>query len=696
MGNLSTTAISPADAFAKIQAWIVGTGTGQLGWTLVDTITSGSDVVFQIPGSYARPTVYVRMTTNMKDEGLDPVGLHSNITFRLYRTWTVGTHSGTGEVGRIGPDLFMPPGYQATQNNAVFIPSKPFTIRHSETVPLLTSSANSGLRSNFCFNGKGAYFLDLNSPYPVRFYDLAQNTAYSINATATGFIPGTQCILTIDQQGREYLWTLRQTPTIGTYWQRYDVYNDTWTAMADPPWSGSGSYGMCPWAWDGADYIYVMFGSTGTSAKAFARYSISGNTWTSLASTPSPPSAFINYGVAVTGEASKMAYVPAAVSGHAHDEIYWGLNTTGDAIWWRYDVTSNTWAASPTTGLPSIPSNHFNYHGCFTWFDPTKGTNGTIYVCVGAATSGVDYIYPFDLATNTWGSRVIPWNVQNDVWSSTDYTAGYAAFWRRTYFGALRLPATSAALNIFGVGSADGFALVASWVPTGGAASIQRFIIVGFYNSYMKTDKFTTTGAISPGTGVTIAHDGSNTGKLLIGDGIEIYDPNASLRPQYRGSNYIAGGGETCTITAIPDSQHIMVDQVVGSYSTGVLIGQDIASCVVGNDDMYFGCLRSEYGYQFNGEGDYYVCQPVVSQARTGYLGRRNVAVLSALQLYNPNTLRPEYNTVGELPFVWTQNPLANANDTDTLNGHPYFVVVPWLRSRLSDPRGYEFGPTDG
>ena len=111
---------------------------------------------------------------------------------------------------------------------------------------------------------------------------------------------------------------------------------------------------------------------------------------------------------------------------------------------------------------------------------------------------------------------------------------------------------------------------------------------------------------------------------------------------------------------------------------------------------MHFGCLRGEYGYQPDGEADYYVAQPVISQARATAPGRRNVAILSALQLYNPNAFRADFNTVGELPNLWSQNPLANPNDVDTLNEHPYFVFSPFLRKRLVDPRGYELGPTDG
>jgi hypothetical protein len=219
---------------------------------------------------------------------------------------------------------------------------------------------------------------------------------------------------------------------------------------------------------------------------------------------------------------------------------------------------------------------------------------------------------------------------------------------------------------------------------------------VGFYNSYMKTDMFTTTAPISAGTAVSIAHNGVNTGKLAVGDWVEIYDQNAAVQPQLRGQTWTPGGGESCVITNIPDPQHIIVESVVGSYSTGVLLGQDIASAVVGNDDMHFGCLRGEYGYQPMGEADYYVAQPVISAARGTAPGRRNVAILSTLQLYNPNTLRPDFNTVGELPNLWSQNPLANPNDTDTLNGHPYFVFSPFLRKRLVDTRGYELGPTDG
>src|SRR4051812_7302566 len=109
MGFLNIAAGTPSDALSKIVAWATGSGAGQLGMTLEDTITPGMDVVVSTQGvGGARPKLYIRITASVLAKSPTDAGsqLLDNVTFRLYRSWNAGTHTGKGEAGRFGPRVW--------------------------------------------------------------------------------------------------------------------------------------------------------------------------------------------------------------------------------------------------------------------------------------------------------------------------------------------------------------------------------------------------------------------------------------------------------------------------------------------------------------------------------------------------------------------------------------------------------------
>lgn len=699
MGRLHTIATSPTDAFGQLAAWIEGTSAEDLGWTLVDTLTA-TDKVYSIAGQdIARPTIYVRMTMNVKDEapGSNPIGNQENIVFRIYRSWSTGTHTGKGEAGRIGPRIEVAPHYRVREwgkRKALFLPaSEQYSV---EKVPF--TNFNIQEVSSWAFNGRGVYFL-CDSLTGIFFYDFSTHEVSTIGrvAPANEAGVGTLLILTNDVEGFEYLWMMVQIPS-GTNeaFYRYDVHNDTWSAaLTAPPWSDFW-YDVRPWAWDGADTFYMVKGETpGGLGSPFAKYTISTDTWISLATVPyldnwSTSDVQVNY--------SRMVYVPASLSGHTHDEIYASFfEGNGWNQWSRYDVVTDTWTTSPT-GIANLPVSHTLVR---LWLDPTIGNHGTIFgIFIDTSTFEPSILHAYDIENNTWSAQIRTWNATEDAWKVYGYemSLGVTSFTPvRTYAGALYLPATLE-INIEAIGNKDFISIVSHWRQGLDGPPIQRWAYAGFYHSYMKTDKFTASSGFGNGKNVTVTVTESVTDLLVAGDFIEIYDPTASVVPQAKGQPYVSGGGEICRIASITNEHQIVLDAVCHSYSAGVLLGQDIAGAVVGNDCQMFCALRGENGFYFSGEADLYHATPLISKDNAGSFGKRSVGILSGLQLSQNNPALNSYNTVGELYGIWTANFLSNTYNEglpryEVRDGEYYFIFSPYLKHRLTDSRNFEIGP---
>jgi hypothetical protein len=103
----------------------------------------------------------------------------------------------------------------------------------------------------------------------------------------------------------------------GKKFVKYDVPNNSWAALAEPPEAirDSGS----AMAWDGGDYIYV---ARGVNSKAFWRYSISSDSWEVLSDAPY-----------VFNDGSDMVYI--------NGYIYASFGSSNAFA--KYNVSSGTW-----------------------------------------------------------------------------------------------------------------------------------------------------------------------------------------------------------------------------------------------------------------------------------------------------------------------------------------------------------------
>lgn len=176
----------------------------------------------------------------------------------------------------------------------------------------------------------------------------------------------------------------------GSQFERYDPATNAWTQLAATP-TGTVRRHM---AYDGGDYIYLGY-SQGTNV--LARYSISGNTWTTM---PSPPSgtngvvirngklyftdAFVatfnfNSFNPATSAYSTLANAPVGIWTIIGGDGNYLYGTPNDfSALWQYDISTNTW-----TSYTGGSDYALAYEGCSVTASvvaaqATCGTNGGV------------------------------------------------------------------------------------------------------------------------------------------------------------------------------------------------------------------------------------------------------------------------------------------------------------------------------
>ena len=156
---------------------------------------------------------------------------------------------------------------------------------------------------------------------------------------------------------------------VGTTFYRYSISGNSWSTMTAIPASVSSGGDIIS---TGNDYLYAHRGS---SAKDFYRYSISGNSWSNMASTTVSFAAGASLVYPVSGD-----YMYATAGGG-------GSNTT----FYRYSISSNSWSA--TTSAP--------------------GTSGFTSGASLAYSGSGDYIYTF----TGWVANFYRYAISGDSWT---------------------------------------------------------------------------------------------------------------------------------------------------------------------------------------------------------------------------------------------------------------------------------------
>ncbi len=159
---------------------------------------------------------------------------------------------------------------------------------------------------------------------------------------------------------------------------RYSISGNSWTTLTSPPAAFSGGVTLVMQA--SSNTIYAVRGG-GTNS--FYRYSIGGNSWTTLSTIP---------GTVVNSYSSS----PLAVMSQDGNSIY-VIGGDGSTAFYRYSVTSSSW-----TTLSSIPASLRNYNAHIFW----NGSEPYIYVTRGStgSVSTPAELYRYTIASNSWTS----------------------------------------------------------------------------------------------------------------------------------------------------------------------------------------------------------------------------------------------------------------------------------------------------
>jgi hypothetical protein len=168
-----------------------------------------------------------------------------------------------------------------------------------------------------------------------------------------------------------------------SFW-RYDCQADAWQQLANPP-GGTLGVGTCL-QWDSANSRLWALITNGVATPTFQYYDPTTNTWTARSVTNLP---------ATFGTDGNMAMPTMGAGAASSDFIY--LVGNNAATFYRYQISTNAWVASPTT-VANAPTA--SGAGCGLVFLPGHGGgNDHIIRVAGGATNRVDQ---YSISGNAW------------------------------------------------------------------------------------------------------------------------------------------------------------------------------------------------------------------------------------------------------------------------------------------------------
>src|SRR3989338_8185798 len=251
--------------------------------------------------------------------------------------------------------------YAATSTNIVGGTTLSLSTISTSVTQTSDADFNAGTQSTTVVSGggAGASVVLAGTSIPVNAWDTALKAAPGAIAIGSNIIRN---------GADDTIYVTQGNSATGFY--RYTISTNTWTTLAVVPGALANGSNMIR---NGADdTIYVTQGSGNTG---FYKYTISTNTWTSLA---------VNPGV---GAGSRM------IRNGADDTIYvtQGNSTTG---FYRYTISTNTWTTlAVAPGALSDGSSMIR-----------NGADDTIYVTRGNMTAN---FYKYTISTNAWTSLAI-------------------------------------------------------------------------------------------------------------------------------------------------------------------------------------------------------------------------------------------------------------------------------------------------
>lgn len=560
------------------------------------------------------------------------------ILVRAYNFWNATTHVGTGETGNYGPYSVSSPN--TNSNFWAFWRPNYTTIANSG---FSWDGNNSTPRDTNQWDGIRRSIANPNTSTSMFCTDMAANVSTAITAHPQGVPNGsastqdTSGVMVFNRSaGTYHFYSGGADSSTNNDWARFDFSTNTWTQLAQfASLSGSGGCQDMRLCWDGGDYIYAgRAGGTG-----FARYSISGNSWTAMAAAPAAPSGVAN----PTARLQNGIYVPAGViPAVTEDVIYFVYDST--TIMRRYNVASNTWGS------------HVNFP--FTLSAATEES--------ALWWDGSRYIY---LAQNTSGSPRVIWRLDtNDIaagWTSIqgwpyDMGTNAGVFYMNHNCGKIKSATSATSITYHLVGDADSVVVCTVinsayyWSVFGKAESLHK-------NSYTTTSASITAGA----TSITVL---SNSG-FSAGDRIVLLDT----------SN---GSVESTTIISTSGLTTINCP-VVGNYTSGTKVFIDRVNTFIASDGFLGVFTYDLAGYQGEGAASSWRLQSSVSATTLNRAGLDSYGQIQSypIQVFNNATGLCTYTTRANVPKVKVTGVVTGgAASGDTVldeNGQTWLAVYP-------------------
>jgi len=568
VGQIITGATSGAQALILAQTDAGATGTLTL-VNITKLFTPGETITDPLGGS-AAVVKTLRYPTNNSVNDIENALDWLNV--RSYTFWNATTHVGVNESGRLGPTILQAPHSTVPYPVVAFRPNlktatqTPYVALNMIGDLYARNNNDAALSSQNCGylygTMMGRPLSGAPNPLPavggpqlkLRFTalntfgksvrDHAVTTASSTNSGLGFFVDLPTA------KFKAISWAISATPA--TYFEVLDLLAPGTAAfIAAAPTTGSAgaSTGV---VWDGNDFIYV---TVAVSTTTFMRYTISTNTWTTLAAIPFAPS--LSQGVTY----SPFFIQRGAIPGQDFNEI-WYLNTTtvGSCIH-RYNVEANTWS---TLAAPVTPSA------------------GTQLFCWDKRRT----VYYKDTSTNTY-AWVLDLQNLGAGWSTTMFDLGHSSAFRVSMLVndyACRIRAHSALLTDYKfVGNADGVLVVTT---INGQNWFGGF---GKFNSFQPPAFANLTASALAGY-VTLAVNDSS--QFIIGDKINVVDRATGLV-------------QATTIGAIPTAVGITCAMPLPTGATS-FVTTDASNCVLYGDSFFAVTQLSVGGFEPNGQAAQY------------------------------------------------------------------------------------------
>lgn len=646
------------------------------GWTVAETITTRNKILKSNGEDLKASLVYQLMTsTSAGNPFKAPYNVHVKIPHVLtlgWNAWTVGAPgAGSRPYGQVGPWMFggtnvgsinQPDSARVHRFNGTFPLTLPMDATWlGRTRRLKTADSFENIFS--AFDGRRKVYgpnIATTVTTALGWSDMSHGEANVTSAVGTN-LPGQGSVVLVHDAvtDKDFVYFLNGTSTLLDQWKRYDPEANTTSSLAAPPWSAASPTGG-GLVWDGADTIYAIQGANTTS---FAKYSISGNSWTSL--TVSPVARASNFATGSSGCTTNMVYVPGAVSGLGQDVIYLALAASGTVIY-RYRVTDNAWDSTAGTG--ALTAQQTIGSTFFLAFDGIK------YLYHGVPNTAPFHWFRSDasVAPNTW----------TDMGAIQSTNRVYTAMQVINHVPCKIRSHASQTTYYWMLGDKDAITVV---VKIDTSPAHYYWMHFGKFNSSNRQEIMVTTAISNPGGRTTITVD--DTTKYFPGEAVTFWNALDGVSERTRIYDILSPTQFRCAL--------------MNTYPSGSIVGIDPTPYICGANGMGL-CPNDALGYGSDNEPAQYIMEPTIDYdgTRRSTPGVRGLYQPIPITVFNFDQTTSKYENRGFLKYTFQLSngayPAIQTEERVKIAGKTYIFFIDTETQRYTnDTRGVLIGPID-